>query len=555
MGMERIGMRKIKEVLRLKYEGKVPVNKIMICCDLSRTTVKRYLFRFKHSGLTWPLPPEITDEILDQKLFAHERGRKIKRAALNYEYLIYEMKRPNVTLILLWEEYKQTHPEGYSYAQFCNLYHAYVGSLNYSMRQEHKAGEKTFVDFGSGLSLINPLNGELIPTSLFVSVWGASHYMFAEAVLREDMQNWIEVNVSALEFYGCCPLAIVPDNPKVAVIKACRYEPEINPTYADFAQHYGVAIFPARPHRPKDKPKVENGVRLAKRWILAKLRNHIFHSLLEMNQAILELLKEANQKPMKRLKKSRQELFELWDKPNAQPLPSDRYELAEWKRVKVNLDYHVSFNDHYYSVPYTLIHQELEIRATRRVIEVLKKGERICSHLRSYQRYKYTTLKEHMPRAHQQYLEWTPSRILEWAGKYGTAVKTLIEKIMEGRAFPEQAYRACLGIIRLEDKYSAERLNQACMRALEYQVHSYRGVKDILFKGLDRLDGSGQTRTTRLPVIQHENIRGAKYFEKEGIAEPESSLKSSSNRMPMACLEKTLVEKEPKIETALIVAH
>jgi len=543
MAKERIGMRKIKEVLRLGYENKVSMRKIALCCNLGIATVLEYFRRFRVSGLPWPPPVEINDEALESRLFPKNDPKRITKEPPDYEYLFQEMKKPNVTLAILWEEYKQVRPTGYQYSQFCDLYRKYIKSLNYSMRQEHKAGEKTFVDFGKGLNLVDPKTGAPIPTQLFVSVWGASNYAFAAAVLGEDLSNWIGVNVSALEYYGCCPKAIVPDNLKSAVARACRYEPELNPTYAEFARHYDLVIFPARPYRARDKAKVENGVRLAKRWILAKLRNRIFFSLSALNAAIYELLEVLNNKLMKRIKKSRKERFEVLDRPNAQPLPDRRYEFAEWKTVRVSIDYHVCFDDHYYSVPYTLIHQELEIRATRNIIEVFKKGERICSHQRSYHKHKYTTKVEHMPKSHQQYLEWTPTRILEWAAKYGPAVKELVEQIMSNRKYPEQAYRSCLGIIRLEKRFSAERLNNACRRALEYRVESYQGVKNILSRGLDKLAVKEKPRAA---PIQHENIRGSKYY---------LSAESAYNRTPAPSLGKEEIENSQQIESALVTAH
>jgi len=509
MAKERISMRKIKEILRLRYDKGLSANQIALCCNLGRTTVQEYFCRFKASGIEWPLSVEITDEALESKLFPGKPLKGIERLPLDYEYLVQEIRRPNVTLALLWEEYKQTHNEGYQYSQFCNLFRTYCKTLNYSMRQEHKAGEKNFADFCEGLKLVDMKTGELISTKLFISVWGASTFTYARAVSGEDLANWIGSNVSALEFYGCCPKVIVPDNTKSAVSKACRYEPDINPTYAEFARHYGVVIFPARPYRPKDKPKAENAVKLVKRWILAKLRNRIFHSIGEMNAAIFELLEVFNNKIMKRLNKTRKELFELLDKPNSQSLPDKRFEFAQWKQVRVNIDYHVCFDDHYYSVPYTLIHQELAIRATSGIIEILRKGESICSHQRSYFKHKYTTRVEHMPKSHQMYLEWTPSRILEWAGRYGSSVKELVCKIIGSRKFPEQAYRSCLGIIRLENIYSAERLENACRRALSYRIYSYQGVKNILIKSLDKANDGEGTKSLR---IHHENIRGGEYF-------------------------------------------
>lgn len=505
-------MRKIKEVLRLGYERGLSMRQVARCCSLGRTTTQEYFRRFRAAGLSWPLEEEITEELLEKKLFPEEAVSESAKERLNYDYLVQELARPNVTMALLWEEYKQTHLDGYQYSQFCNLIRSYRKTLNYSMRQEHKAGEKAFVDFGEGLKLIDQKTGQPMPTKLFVAVWGASTFTFAGAALGEDLASWIEVNVDALEYFGCCPKAIVPDNLKAAVSRACRYEPDLNPTYAEFARHYGLVIFPARPHRPKDKPKAENAVLLAKRWILAKLRDRLFFSLTEMNAAIIELLEIFNNRQMKRLKKSRRELFEALDKPNALPLPEKRYEFAEWKKVTVSIDYHVCFDDHYYSVPYTFVHQPLEIRATSQVIEILKKGERVCSHQRSYRPHQYTTKVEHMPKAHQQYLEWTPTRIEDWAGKAGPAVKELVGKIMQSRKFPEQAYRSCLGIIRLGTRYAPERLDQACHRALAYRVESYQGVKNILTRGLDKLSGEEKPRAA---PIQHENIRGAEYYLRE----------------------------------------
>jgi len=509
MAKERISMRKIKEVLRLGYERGLSMRQVARCCNLGRSTTQEYFRRFRATGLTWPLPEDLTDELLEKQLFPEKEAGQPVREPLNYLYLLQELARPNVTMALLWEEYKQTHPDGYQYSQFCNLIRSYRKTLNYSMRQEHKAGEKVFADFGEGLKLIDPKTGKAIPTKLFVATWGASTFTFAAATLGEDLASWIEVNVDALEHFGCCPKAIVPDNLKAAVSRACRYEPDLNPTYAEFARHYGLVIFPARPYRPKDKPKVENAVRLAKRWILAKLRDRVFFSLAELNAAIFELLEILNNRHMKRLKKSRRELFELLDKPNALPLPEKRYEFAEWKKVTVSVDYHVCFDNHCYSVPYTLIHQPLEIRVTNQVIEIFKKGQRVCSHQRSYRQHQFTTKVEHMPKSHQQYLEWTPTRIESWAGKCGPAVKELVNKIMQGRKFPEQAYRSCLGIIRLGNRYAPERLDQACRRALAYRVESYQGVKNILIRGLDKL--TSEEKSMAAP-IQHENIRGSEYY-------------------------------------------
>jgi len=516
MVMERTCMRKIREVLKLRFDSKFSNDRISECCGLSKTSIKRYFRKFKDSGITWPLSEEITDEILEQNLFPKSSGKKPAVINLNYEYIFQELKKPDVTLALLWEEYKSENPNGYGYSQFCSLYRAYTKTLNYSMRQEHKAGEKVFADFGiaDAVKVIDPQTGERIHINLFVCVWGASNYTFSKAVIGEEsLENWLNSSMLAFEYFGCCPKAIIPDNPKSVVTKACFYEPKINMSYAEFAEHYNVVVFPARAGHPKDKAKVEVGVKLAKRWILARLRNRIFHSLPELNEAISEFLEIFNSKQMKRIKKSRKELFEILDMPNALPLPKSRYEFAEWKRVKVNIDYHIEFNGHYYSVPYTLVKQELEVKVTSTLVEIFKSNERICSHRRSYDTHNKTvTIAEHMPKSHREHLEWTPSRILEWAGKYGKDVKELTSKIMLEHPFPEQGYRACLGIIRLEKKFTAERLNRACERALRYHSHSYTAVRNILQKGLEDLE---ETKSENMPAIKHENVRGSEYYFKE----------------------------------------
>lgn len=513
MAQERISMRKIKEVLRLHYEAGLSQAKIAKVNHISRYTVQQYIMRFSAAGLNWPLDESISDMSLEGKLFPGKHD-KSNRHALDYGYLLKEIRRPDATLSVLWEEYKQQHPDGYQYSYFCDLFNAYRGKLNYSMRQEHKAGEKTFLDFGdSSIVIIDRQTGKETRTKIFVSVWGASNYLYAESCLDEKLATWITLNIHALEYYGCCPRAMVPDNLKSAVSKASRYEPDINPTYAEFAGHYGTVIFPARPYRPKDKSRAENGVKLARRWILFRLRNRVFYSLSELNHAVRVLLDDFNRRVMKKMKKSRRDLFELWDRPHALSLPEKRYEFAEWKKAKVQFNYHIAYDNRHYSVPYTLIHKELDIKATRTLIEVFHKGNRICSHARSYMEHGYVTVREHMPERHAKYLEWTPERILSYAGKYGPSVKALVQEVMARRSYPEQAYKSCMGIIRLENIYSAERLNLACRRALAYKAYSYRSVVNILEKGLDTKESLSLAPSSPVAVPRnHENIRGADYY-------------------------------------------
>jgi transposase len=508
MAQERISMRKIREVLRLHYEAGISQTKISEIVHISRYAVQQYIIRFIAAGLSWP--SDISNDDLERKLFPDRNNKTDKRRPEpDYLNLLEEIRKPDATLAVLWEEYKQQHPDGYQYSYFCDLFNAYRQKLNYSMRQEHKAGEKTFIDFGdSPIKIINPQNGTERSTKIFVSVWGASNYMFAQSSFDEKLSTWIKLNIGALDYFGCCPRAMVPDNLRAAVSKASRYEPDINPTYAEFAEHYGTVIFPARPYRPKDKSKAENGIKLAKRWILFRLRNEKFYSLNDLNVAIGILLREFNKRIMRKFKKSRKELFELLDKPHALRLPEAHYDFAEWKKAKVQFNYHVSYEGHNYSVPYTFIHKEVDVKASSALIEIYYNGKRICSHIRSNKTNGYTTVTEHMPQSHQKYLEWTPDRILHYAEKYGPAVKELIQKVMESRKFPEQAYKSCLGIIRLENKYTAVRLNLACQRALAYRAYSYNSVVNILQKGLDKQSSLLPAKTP----INHENIRGANYY-------------------------------------------
>jgi len=388
------------------------------------------------------------------------------------------------------------------------------------MHQDHKAGERLFVDFADGLWLRDPAVGIMIPVSLFVAVWGASGYLYARALPGEDLRSWVDVHVKCFDFFGCVPRIEVPDNLKAAIKKACRYEPDINPTFAHLAEHYGLCVLPARPRRPKDKAKVENGVLLAKRWIMARLRNRIFENLADLNEAITALALDFNNRPMKKLGTNRKALFQELDQPAAQALPEHPFEFAEWKTVRVGINYHIEFDKHFYSVPYALIHRHLEVKATSGLVEIYKDGRRIYSHPRSFKEHAYTTCPQHMPPSHQKYLEWTPERILYWAGKHGPSVRELVEKILASRKFPEQAYRSCLGIVRLAQRSGSERLEHACRRALAYSSLNYRSVKNILQKGLDKITETPPTQA----VIQHENLRGATYYNPESFNPGEQSL-------------------------------
>ncbi|MBI4294981.1 MAG: IS21 family transposase, partial [Chloroflexi bacterium] len=356
----------------------------------------------------------------------------------------------------------------------------------------------------------------LIPTQLFLAVWGASNYTYAEASLTQELPNWINSHVRAFDYFGRTPRVLVPDNLKSGVNKACFYEPELNPTYADMAEHYGCAVLPARPRKPRDKAKAEAGVLVAQRWILAVLRHRTFYSLSELNAAIGELLERLNTRPLRKEKKSRRELFEGLDRPNALPLTDRPYEYAEWRKATVNIDYHIEVDHHYYSVPFALLRERLDVRLTATTVEAFLKGERVAAHVRSYVPNLPTTVKEHMPLAHQRYLEWTPSRIIQWAAKTGTATAQLVENIMSARTYPEQGYRSCLGILRLGQDYEAERVEAAARRALKFHTCSFRSMRAILKAGLDRsATGGDQQESRQMQLPLHENVRGGEYYVQE----------------------------------------
>ena len=413
---------------------------------------------------------------------------------------------------LLWEEYRETHPEGYGYSRFCELYQRWNRNRNVVLRHDHKAGEKMFVDWaGDTVPIHDRATGEVAPASIFVAVLGASTYTFARAALSQNLSNWIDCHVRSFEFFQGVTRLLVPDNPRTGVTRACRYEPDLNRTYHEMAQHYGIAVLPARPYKPRDKAKVENAVGIVERWILAALRHRRFFAVAELNEAIEALLDRLNHRRFRKREGTRTSLFLEMDRPALQPLPAQRYVMAEWKTVRANIDYHVEIDRHYYSVPYQLAGQQLEARYTAATIELFQAGKRVASHARSSMAYRHTTVHEHMPKSHRAHLEWTPSRLVHWGETVGTATAEVIRTILASKPHPEMGYRACLGILRLAKTYSDQRLEAASQRALQLQACSYSSLRSILKRSLDRqttlAPDSGK------PGPQHENVRGADYYD------------------------------------------
>jgi transposase len=513
MAAERLSMRKIKEALRLRAGGH-SLREIARSLAIAPSTVHEYFGRADRAGLRWPLPQHWSDAELEARLFPPPPSSAVARPLPDWADIHQEMKnrkRTGVTLQLLWIGYKTEHPFGLGYSRFCELYTQWRGGLDRVLRQEHRAAEKVFVDFaGQTVPIVDRGTGEIRPAQIFVGVLGCSNFTYVEACWSQDLSDWIGAHVRMFDYFQGVTELIVPDNLRAGVRHACYYEPDLNPTYHELAVHYGTAVLPTRKRKPRDKAKVEAGVLLVERWILARLRKHTFFSLADLNREIRRLLELLNDRPFQKLEGSRRSLFESLERPLLRALPEQRYEFARWKKARVNIDYHIEVLGHFYSVPYKLFREQVDVRITERAVEVLHSGRRVAVHLRSHKQGGYTTEPGHRPKSHQEYLEWTPSRIIAWAEQTGSRTGELARRIIESKPHPEQGYRACLGIIRLADRYSKQRLEAACDRTLRIGGLSYRSVKSILQSGLDQTPLEEQTT---LPLPQdHEHVRGSAYY-------------------------------------------
>ena len=513
MAAERLPVRKLREVMRLKLQAKMSGRAIARSCGISSSTVGEYLGRITLAGLTWPLPPELDDDAkLERVLFPDDSRPVANRPEPDWSWIHGELQRRHVTKMLLWQEYKEATPDGYQYSQFCDRYTQWARPLLATMRQAHRVGERTFIDFsGDGIDVVHPLTGVCEKAVLFVAVLGASNLTYAEPVLHQDLPTWIGCHVRAFDYFEGTTVIWTPDNPRAGVKKPNKYDPELNPTYAELARHYNATVLPARPRRPRDKAKVEAGVLVAERWILAALRNRTFYSLDELRTAVAELVERLNNRMMRRLKKSRRQLFEEIERTALKPLPVRSYEYAEWAKPRVGFDYHVEFDDHFYSVHFTLIGEQLDLRATEATVEIFQRGRRIESYARSYAKGGYTTLKRHMPRAHLDVVDWTPERIIEWGQKIGPSTAAFLQAVMAAKDHPQQGFRRCRGVLALARSYPADRLERACARALHFRMLTYRGVEAILKNKRDQepLPGEAEPQQS-LPL--HENIRGRRYY-------------------------------------------
>jgi len=507
-------MRQAREIIRLKFSASIPTREIARRLGVAASTVRETLRRFESAGLGWPLPNGMSESDLEAALYANhgtKRGHR-RHAEPDWATVHRELKRKHVTLQILWDEYIEQNPDGYRYSRFCELYRAWASRVPVTMRQTHAGGDKLFVDYAGDTVpvIVDRLTGKTQPAQIFVAVLGASNFTYAEASWTQGLADWIGAHTRAFAAIGGVPKLLVPDNAKVAVIKACLYEPQVNRTYAEMATHYDTAILPARPRRPRDKAKVEAAVLIVERWLLGRLRHRRFYSLAELNGAIGELLRQLNEeRPIRRLGVTRRALLEELDRPHLKPLPSEPYAYAEWRLRRVGIDYHVEVEAHFYSVPYRFARSEVEVRLTPHTVEIFLKGDRIAAHLRSSGNHRHTTVPDHMPSSHRRYADWTVERIRHEAAAIGPATAALCELILERRPHPEQGFRSCLGIVRLVRPFGAERVEAAATRAIEIGTLTYGSVRSILDNKLDRQ--AAQSRPADPVPLLHPNIRGPRY--------------------------------------------
>ncbi|OSP52754.1 IS21 family transposase [Pseudoruegeria sp. SK021] len=507
----RLTMRRIRDVLRLKFAQGLSERAIAASLGIGKGSVGTYLQRARDAGLSWPLPDGLDDDSLELLLFPSSPSVPDQdRPVPDWAAMDKELRKRSVTRMLLWEEYRAQHPGGFGYTWFCTHFDAWKGRVHPSMRQTHAGGEKVFVDYaGDLIDIVDPQTGEVHAAKLFVATMGASSYTYVEAVASEGLEDWIAAHTRMFTYLGGVPKAVVPDNLKSAVIKPDRYDPGLNRTYAEMAEHYSTAILPARVRKPKDKAKVEVAVQVAQRWVLARLRNHRFFSLAELNAAIRPLLDDLNTRVMRDYGASRADLFVTLDRPNLQPLPADAYVFARWKRARVAPDYHVEANECWYSVPFSLIRQQVDVRSTHSTIEVFHRGKRVASHARNPGRRSHVTVPDHMPSSHRRYAEWTPARVLASAEKLGPSVAAFCQTVMEDRPHPEQGFRTCMGVLSLAKSYEPDRLDAACRRGVAIKARSVSSIRSILKNGLDQ--AFMEPDPDELP-LQHPNIRGQKYY-------------------------------------------
>jgi transposase len=513
MAQERLSMQQTREILRQKWQLGRSHRQVAASLHVSAGAVAKAVTRAKAMGLQWGAVEALTDDELERRLYGPTLPSHVPRPEPDPKYLHVELRKPGVTLELLHLEYLERHPDGLRYSAFCERYRLWRKRQNVWMRQEHRAGEKMLVDFaGKKPAYVDPETGEVMEAELFVAVLGASNLTYVEATRTQTLPEWIAAHNHAVRYFGGMTVAVVPDQTRTAVSRPCFWEPELNRTYLEWAQHHDTVIVPARPKHPRDKAQVEVGVLIAERWILARLRRETHYGLDSLNRRIAELVEDLNARLMKLYGKTRRELFDEIERAALRPLPPTAFVFAEWKHARVNLDYHVELDRHYYSVPHPLVHEHVDVRYTATTVEIFLRGQRVASHARSYVPHKHTTLPEHMPKSHRAQRE-APWQIVDAARRIGSQTLALVEAILKDRPHPEQGYRSCQGILRLGKRYGDARLEAACGRALLAGARSYRHVDSILKNGLDQTAVDADDPPSGCCLVVHENIRGRGYYQ------------------------------------------
>lgn len=508
-------MRKAREALRLLLALQLSHRQASKLAGLSHNTAARYQRLVLEKGLDWEAVSALSDDALRAILYPLHFQPTGRRIEPDWSIVHKEMRRKGVTLLLLWHEYKENHPDdGMSYQSFTRAYRKYQQTLDLVMRQEHKAGDKNFVDYSGQRIAIHAEDGAIRMAEIFIGVLGASNFTYFDATATQSLPDWIGSHVRMFAYFGAVPRLLVPDNLRSAVSRACEFDPVINPTYQEMAKHYNIAVVPARKYRPRDKAKAENGVQLVQRWVLARLRHRTFHSLAELNAVLRELMEGLNNRPFKRLEGCRRSRFEDIEKPAMRPLPSMPFEMAEWRiGLRVGLDYHVLIDQHAYSVPYRLVREKVDARLTPTVVELLHNNRRIATHERKHQPGGHSSVPSHMPSAHRHYADQSPERLLAWATRVGASTLEVIRHYLESRPHPEAGFRSCLGLQRLARTYGDDRLEAACRRALMIRSPSYTSIKSILKNNLDRQPLAA--RDDRALPVNHGNVRGETFYQGE----------------------------------------
>lgn len=504
-------MRKIREILRLKFEARLSERIIAEAVSCSRSAIQDCLKRCAEAGLSWPLPDGLDEAGLHGRLYRRERAHTTKPEA-DFALIRRELSRPGVTRLLLWQEYKAREPDGVQYSVFCERYREWLGRQDVVLRHNHKPGEKLFVDYaGQTVGVTDPANGTIRSAQIFVAVLGASNYTFAEATWTQSLPDWLGSHVRALEFFGGVPQAAVIDNLRSGVKRAHRYEPEINPAYQDFAEHYAMAVLPARVRRPRDKAKAETGVLIVERWILAKLRHATFFSLAELNDAIKGLLVALNERPFKKLEGSRQSLFEAIERPALKTLPSRPYEFASWKKAKVQLDYHIEAGRTFYSVPYQFAGRTVDVRISAKGVEVFCRHKLIAAHIRSLETGTFVTHAGHRPERHSAVVDLNHERLIERACAIGPATRQAVAAQLNNKRHPEEALRSSQGILRLAKDFSPQALENAAERAVQLKSFSYRAIRALITAPVPQ--APTPESQSHCPSPAHVNVRGHEYFQ------------------------------------------